>query len=63
LFSRQNFLLYFGKGKFGGKKFTLQKKLFEIYLGGLLWYTVDQTHEFFGQIVFCSKLILFDNIE
>jgi hypothetical protein len=24
-FSRQIFLLYFGKGKFGGKKFTLQK--------------------------------------
>jgi hypothetical protein len=24
IFSRQNFLLYFVKGKFGGKKFTLQ---------------------------------------
>jgi hypothetical protein len=28
IFSRQNFLLYFGKGKFGGKKFTLQKSEF-----------------------------------
>jgi hypothetical protein len=27
-FSRQIFLLYFGKGKFGGKKFTLQKSEF-----------------------------------
>jgi hypothetical protein len=28
IFSRQIFLLYFGKGKFGGKKFTLQKSEF-----------------------------------
>jgi hypothetical protein len=27
-FSRQIFFLYFGKGKFGGKKFTLQKSEF-----------------------------------
>jgi hypothetical protein len=27
-FSRQIFLLYFGKGNFGGKKFTLHKRLF-----------------------------------
>jgi hypothetical protein len=30
LFSRQIFLLYFGKGNFGGKKFTLQRSLFDL---------------------------------
>jgi hypothetical protein len=29
-FSRQNYLLYFGKGNFGGKKFNLQKSEFTL---------------------------------
>jgi hypothetical protein len=30
--SRQTFLLYFGKGNFGGKKITLHRRLFEILI-------------------------------
>jgi hypothetical protein len=45
IFSRQIFLLYFGKGKFGGKKFTLQKS--EFYFA----------KEFFPQEIDASQIL------